>query len=308
MSPLRITAVICTYQRYDAIPLALDSLCRQTLPRENFELIVLDNSPAGPEAQALAERLQFSEWACLRPVWILDPGIGLSRARNASLEACKTPLIAYLDDDAIAEPEWLAAIVEEFSAHDALPGAVGGPVRPLWETPRPPWLPDRLLPYLSIVDYGKTARVLPSPYWLAGANVAFATEELRRAGGFRTDLGRQKQILISNEEIDVYNKLRAAGRQIVYTPDAVVHHSISTSRLTQSWFRRRLAAQAVSDMLIGAPADTAESQDALSCYFTLADSDPTAFDSLFLNHQDPALFYAECKAVYAAMRLLLEQE
>ncbi len=157
-------------------------------------------------------------------------------------------IVAFIDDDAVAEPGWAAALLNAFETFPNA-AAIGGPVRPLWQSPRPAWLGDDMLGHLSIIDHGNRPRMLPSGQHLVGCNMAFRRKDLVEAGGFPRQLGRigSELSLLSNGDRGVFERLRGA---IAYTPDAVVHHRIDAARLSQSWFRRRAAWQAVSDYLM----------------------------------------------------------
>ncbi len=163
--------------------------------------------------------------------------------------------MAFIDDDAVAEPGWAAALLNAFEIFPQA-AAIGGPVRPLWQSPRPAWLGDDMLGHLSIIDHGKGPRMLPPGQHLVGCNMAFRRTALDEAGGFPRQLGRigSELSLLSNGDRGVFERLRGA---IGYTPDAVVHHRIDAARLTQSWFRRRAAWQAVSDYLMNPQAAAA---------------------------------------------------
>lgn len=243
-----ISAVICTYQRYDCLGDAIDSLDRQNLSRESYEIIVVDNSPDRDFSSSFAQR--YAEHPNLS--WIVEHTAGLSNARNAALERARGKIIAYMDDDALADADWLDRLLSAFSMFGERAAVVGGKVEPIWESPRPGWLHDDYLRHLSLVDLkGYVPRVLGTAESLAGTNIAFRTDRLNETGGFSTDLGRKggSHALLSNEENEICRILRRDGLSIVYAPDAIVSHRIGSARLTQEWFRRRVAWQAVSDYL-----------------------------------------------------------
>ncbi len=76
-----------------------------------------------------------------------EPRPGLSLARNRALEACDDgDVIAFVDDDAIVAPDWLEQLADAWIAAPARVACIGGPIRPRFESPRPVWLSDRLLP------------------------------------------------------------------------------------------------------------------------------------------------------------------
>jgi glycosyltransferase involved in cell wall biosynthesis len=242
----RITAVVCTRDGYDRLDRTVGALLGQSLRRDRYHVIVVDNSDDPAPARDFARRHRGTPG--LRVMRERVPG--LSRARNRALAACRTPLIAFTDDDTTPAHDWLERLVAAFDRFGPRAAVVGGRVMPQWEAPRPAWLTDALAGYYGIVDWGGEARAAAEGEWLAGANIAFRTDRLRRAGGFDPRLGRTDGLLLGNEEIAVTNWLRNRRRLVVYEPAAVVQHSIPASRLTAEWLRRRAAWQAVSDHLM----------------------------------------------------------
>ncbi len=247
MSMPRITAAICTYNRYDLLPRAIESLTRQNLATADFEIIVVDNSPDHARSQEIA--LDYGGIENLR--WWSEKTPGLSNARNVATRLAAAPLIAFMDDDAAAAPGWLAAVMSAFAEFGDAAQIVGGRVDPLWAAPQPGWLSGNLLGYVSVVDWGGSARFAAKTEWVAGTNVAFRVAALEAVGGFSVHLGRSRggQALLSNDENDVIERMVANGGRLVYAPAAIVEHLVPSERLTQAWFRRRVAWQAVSDYL-----------------------------------------------------------
>lgn len=233
---LRLTVAVCTHDRRDYLHRALASLSRQTLAPELFEVLVVDNASRDgtrdtvASHQATMPHLRYAH----------EPHLGLSTARNTALTGSRAPLIAYLDDDAVATPGWAAAIVTAFASARPIPGAVGGPIDAIWESERPEWLPDELVAYLTVLDRGPIARALDvrrEPIF--GANMAFAVAALREVGGFDARLGRVGQALLSGEETLILRRLARAGREVHYAPSARVGHHVPAARLTPTWFIER---------------------------------------------------------------------
>jgi hypothetical protein len=106
--------------------------------------------------------------------------------------------------------------------------------------------------YLSLLDFGETRIDIAPPLYVVGGNVIYATSALRVIGGFKTHLGRVGEILLSNEELEICNSLRANGYRILYEPSARIGHVVDPIRVDQSWFRKRIFWQAVSDLLMKA--------------------------------------------------------
>lgn len=242
-----ISVAICTYDRYDLFEAALASLRQQTLPAHRYQIIVVDNSPDAARARVYLQK--YDNVDNIRYIHIAVPG--LSNARNIAAQQCRTDFIAYMDDDAVAESDWLESLLAAFAKFGDKAAAVGGPVLPIWQDERPNWLSDELLDCLTIIDWKGGLRIADEREWAAGANMAFRTTALLEAGAFPTGLGRKGagEALLSNEEIELQSRLRAADHWVIWAPGAKVRHLIKSERLQQAWLRRRLAWQAVSDLL-----------------------------------------------------------
>lgn len=242
MTDPRISAVVCTHGRAALLAEAVTSLARQTLAPSAFEIVVVDNGSRDTTPTLLATL--GAEIANLRTVD--EPVLGVARARNTGSRAARAQLVAYLDDDARAEPTWLEAVLSAFAAFPQS-GCIGGPVRPRWPAARPWWLSDALLSYLAVIDLGPISRPLAAGEWLAGTNSAFRKEALAGVGGFRDALGRHGPSLLSDEDVEAVASLMAAGWPVVYDPALVVHHTIPVERLTLRWFLRRAYWQGISE-------------------------------------------------------------
>ena len=304
--PRRITAAICTYQRYDLLPGAIDSALAQSLPAGTFEVIVVDNSPDA--ARSAREAAAFAQHPNL--VWLHEPRPGLSTARNVAARRAAAPLIAYLDDDARADPGWLENIAACFDQFGDAVQVVGGRIRPWWGAPRPAWLADEMLGSLTVVDLGPERRLLREGEWVAGANIAFRLDALRAAGGFDTSLGRSGggASLLSAEETALTDRIKALGGLVAYDPAAAVEHWIDPERLTQRWFRRRAAWQAVSDYLRDPRArleNQPQSWAAVKGYLLSRNPADRSLRGLALEQQDAGDFRWQVSAVYNAVNALL---
>ena len=240
---VRISAVVCTHNRAAYLCKALRSLVCQTLARELYEVVVVDNASADSTREVVAE---FGDVSNLR--YLYEPVVGVSRARNAGWRGAKGEYVAYLDDDAVASPEWLEKLIEVFETFEPSPGCVGGKIEAIWEARRPDWLGDRMLGRLSIFDWSDVAVVVTKGQWLSGCNLTLSRELLQAVGGFREELGRQGTKLRTNEENYLRQQLDSLGRCSLYHPEIVVHHHVSASRLTKKWFRRAAYWQGISDV------------------------------------------------------------
>ena len=157
--------------------------------------------------------------------------------------------MAYLDDDAVAAPDWLSLLVEPFQ-RDATVGAVGGRVEPAYGAPPPGWLTPSLAHMLSVVDWPGPARDISANEWIVGANIAFRRSYLEQVGGFREDLNRIGLGLISMDEVAVYQAMADRGYRVMYEPAAMVQHEIPRARLRRRWMLERSWAQGQSAAIL----------------------------------------------------------
>lgn len=238
----KISVVICSFKRYDLVLNCLAVLRAQTIPREVFELILVDNTPLETRSD-----ITWQEHGVDKVVFVDIPG--LSRARNAGIKAASADLIVFLDDDAEASPQWLSELLVAFATkRDAL--VVGGRVRAKYIATKPAWITSKLEEYLSCINWGEGLFAIGKHQWIAGANMAFRRSVFSKYGNFDVSLGRiGNASLLSNEETHLLSKLPDGS--IYYASSALVDHLIPPERLKQTWFRKRAYWQAISDALSG---------------------------------------------------------
>jgi glucosyl-dolichyl phosphate glucuronosyltransferase len=255
MSPLEggaetsfVSVVLCTRNRAASLEAALQSIVEQDFPRDRYEIVLVDN--ASTDATPDLAR-SFAAVADLR--YIREERIGLCIARNTGWQAARGPIVAYFDDDAVAGPSWLAAIADAFVRHgDSRIGVIGGPVSPLWQAPRPPWLADVVAGSLTIVDWGREEKVLVDidREWLVGANMALPKRVLEETGGFHPWLDRVGSSLLSSGDVFLQKAVIQRGYACLYVPEMAIEHLVPPSRLGQDWFLKRFYWQGVSDAVM----------------------------------------------------------
>jgi glycosyltransferase involved in cell wall biosynthesis len=242
----RISAVICTHNRADYLERALGSLTQQSLPVDEFEVLVVDNASTDATAE-IARR--FVDWLpTLR--YLREDRLGLSWARNTGAASCRSPYLAYLDDDARAAPNWLERLLCIFERAERAPACIGGRVWLDWDGAAPAWLPPRYYSVYTHVDHGEEDRPLGDREYVVGANLAFRRDVLLGLGGFDTNLGRKGSVLLSGEESAVVGKIRACGLPIFYAGSAAVWHAVPPARRRRSWLWLRMFWDGASQPLI----------------------------------------------------------
>jgi GT2 family glycosyltransferase len=241
------TACICTRDRPGYLSDCLQGLRFQTAPPGSFEIVVVDS---GSDRAVSAEIAHLAQASGARLIRLEEPGVSL--ARNAGAEAGGTDWIAYLDDDAIPAPDWAASVLGVIARREP-PALFGGRILPLWEAPLPRWWPHRLMGVLSIIEHDRAvdyrSRGAPKGLEPYAANMVLHRPALRRAGGFRTEIGRHGPSLLSDEEVQLAWALQSLGYSVRHEPSVLVRHQIQAARLTPPWLLRRLFWQGASTVV-----------------------------------------------------------
>ena len=237
-----LSVVVCAYteDRWDDLSAAIASVRAQTRPLGGAVdeiLLVVDHCPE----LAARSRAAFPD---VRTVTNRERR-GLSGARNTGVAAAHGDVVAFLDDDAAAEPGWSSRLLAGY--RDPAVHGVGGLVRPRWDTGRPSWFPPEFDWVVGCCYRGMSRHRAPVRNFI-GANMSFRRADLLAAGGFRTDLGRVGTRPLGGEETELC--LRIAARHpdgvLLYEPAAAVHHHVPAARSTWSYFRARCYAEGLS--------------------------------------------------------------
>jgi GT2 family glycosyltransferase len=234
-----VSVIVCTHtdRRLELLVECVDSLNANARPPHEV-LVVVDSNP--DLYARLPDRLPPA-------VSILESrGSGASEARNTGIAAATGDLVAFIDDDAVADPDWLEHLTAPFA--DPAVVATGGRAVPRWERP------NRILPPELYWVVGCTYKGHPtSPQPLSrpiGCTMAARRDAILEAGGFPHDFGPSgpQPKSHSNEEIAVSLRLRETHgeRSIWYAPGAVVHHFVPAARTTWTYLWQRCYVEGVS--------------------------------------------------------------
>ena len=242
MSELQIAAIICTHNRDSYLGAAIDSLLQQE--SDNYEILVIDNASSDRTREVVESRL-----GAPRLKYYYEPVLGLSVARNRGAEETNAPILAYLDDDAEASPQWLKVITQAYQENEKL-AIAGGKVTLIWPegiTP-PKWISPDMAGGLGAYDLGEEVVYIDNPNLTPrGLNYSLRRTFLEEIGGFDPNLGRVGKNLLSNEELYMTELALKKGWQVAYLPDALVAHNVAPERTKPGWFLRRSWWQGVSE-------------------------------------------------------------
>jgi len=237
-----ISVVISTYSK-DRLRYLLDciaSLKKQSL-RPDEIILVLDPYP---------DLVEFYESRLLEDVRVVtSQKRGLSNARNAGVRSAKGEIVAFIDDDAVADENWLENLVKDYEDTNVV--GVGGLINPLWEDGRPEWFPEELN-WIVGCSYKGLPECKASVRNPIGCNMAFRKTVFEKVGYFRSDIGRFGKRLLASEETELSMRIleKISNSKIIYEPSAVVYHRVDKSRANLKYLWKRSFYEGVSKALI----------------------------------------------------------
>jgi glycosyltransferase involved in cell wall biosynthesis len=235
-----VSVLVCTYNRAELLGRTLTALLDQQVQRQD-EVLVVDNNSKDATAAVVAGFQPRFQAQGLNLRYEREPKQGLSAARNRAVSTSTRPLVAFLDDDALPVPGWMAALRQSASEHP-LHAGFGGPVHPDFAIEPPGWIRQpHLLSLLSVAEPDWPDGDYPGRRSPIGANMAFP-RALLGAEPFDVRLGRCGASLVSGEENALFRRLRDRGRFRFVRAMAVRHH-IPEERMTHAWFLARFRAE-----------------------------------------------------------------
>jgi len=233
----QISVVVPTIGRKTLVE-CLKSLKEQSY--ENYEVIVVGLSK---ETESIVNSFGFN--------FLFSPISSASRQRNLGIENAKGEIIVFIDDDAIADKEWLSHLVKHYKNEGV--ACVGGKVILKILGKVPEFLKD--LPAGIFKGFiGETLlefanhTVIDKPL-LWASNFSVKKSIFAKVGLFDEELGRSAGNLMGEEETDLQRRILKEGFKIVYDPNAIVTHLVDEERLTKLWFLERSFWQGYSEVL-----------------------------------------------------------
>ena len=231
---MKASVVVCTYamDRYDSFSATVESLLRQTY--EPLELVlVVDGNPK--VFDRVREDFGDADERGVASVVLHDndENRGISYSRTKGGELASGEVVAFIDDDAVAEADWIERLVHVYEETDAV--AVGGDVRPDWQIEKPVFFPEEFYWLVGCVEPGfaENGEEIRNGY---GSNISFRRDVFLEAGGYDTHTGRRGEKHIQAHEAPVCIRIRElTGKGVLYTDDAVVDHKLFDYRGEFGW-------------------------------------------------------------------------
>jgi GT2 family glycosyltransferase len=281
-----VSVVICAYteDRWIFLLKAIESLKSQTVPPNEIILVIDHNN-------ALLQQVKTH----IPDVVVIknSEAPGLSGARNCGISASRYEIIAFLDDDACAVPDWLEQLCTCYDQANVM--GVGGKIDPLWPEERPGWFPAEFDWVVGCTHNGMPHKITPVRN-LIGANMSFKREIFDVTGGFRSEMGRVQSYPAGCEETELCIR---AGQQwpykkLLYNPKARVIHHVPLNRANLRYFSSRCYTEGLSKAKVSRLVGVGDglASERTYCFRTLPKGVMRGFSETFLKGNPKGLMRA----------------
>jgi glycosyltransferase involved in cell wall biosynthesis len=218
--------------RYDDFREAAESVLSQTY--DDVELVVVVDG-----TESVYERVREEYGEIDRVITHCnDENVGLLASRNTGAELATGDVVAFIDDDAVADERWIEDLVHSYEEQDAL--AVGGKMTPIWIAGKPDFLPEEFYWLVGVTHRG----FADGPGYVRntnGSNISFQREVFLKLGGFDTEIGGRKgDKNLQGGETELCARLENEyGERVWYNPEAEVAHKVFDYRTDPKWLLDR---------------------------------------------------------------------
>lgn len=242
-----VSVIVCTcnIDRYQDVVGAVDSLLEQTHRR--IEIIAIIDA-----VEELYQKMivRYGNQSHIRII-ATERNLGAFGAANVGVKAALGEIVAFMDDDAIAERTWVEKLIDTYREFDAI--AVGGKILPAWCCQRPDYLPEEMDWLVGVTHEGFAEENAVEVRNTFGPNMSFRREVFERIGLFNEELGfaQSAPFYRQGSEADFgWRMKQELGKGVIYSPEAVVYHEISQSKVKVRTLLKRAFYQGYSKALL----------------------------------------------------------
>jgi len=238
---LKISVIICTYDRAETLKGILDSLLAQDL-KESYEIIVVDNNSQDNTKELVGS---FGPKFDGKLRYLFQPQQGKTFALNLGIKEARGEIIVFIDDDCLVEKNHLSLIYQAFQENGTEIGIIGGKILPLWgNVAKPAWIIDLKSGWwnttffkgpIGIFDYGDKPFIIDHVkgthrnVTFFGANTSIRKKLLDQYGYFNNE----KTV---GEDTEMCLRLFKAGVKGAYAPQIIVQHKVEAEKITPEYF------------------------------------------------------------------------
>ena len=243
MSTLSVSVVICahTERRWDDTLAAVGSVRAQTHAAKELIVVVDHNRP-------LYERLK----SALPDAAVVEnrEHQGLSGGKNTGIAMASGQVVAFLDDDAVADANWLRFMIDSYGEPDVV--GVGGLTLPNWDARRPSWFPEEFDWVIGCTYIGMPTQRAPVRN-LLGGNASFRREVFDKVGGFKSGIGRahgKRPLGCEETEFCIRLNQQLPGAVLLFDNRATIWHRVGAERSRFGYYRSRCYAEGLSKAMV----------------------------------------------------------
>ncbi|MFA9205787.1 MAG: glycosyltransferase [Burkholderiaceae bacterium] len=233
---MTLSIIICSYNRANYIEAAFDSLYNQSSGLDSFETIIVDNNSTDNTADV------FKNWRANHTngsfTYLTESKQGASFARNTGAANAKGQWLCFMDDDAIANSNYVENIIKHIETKPAVVG-FGGRIIPKYIPSEPKWMSYYVSSLVGNFDYAATACAFENGKYPLESNMIVRKDVYDTIGGFNTALpGVVGTLRIGGEGKELFYKILALGHTIYYDPSICVQHVVEVKKLTSEYMYR----------------------------------------------------------------------
>ena len=200
----------------------VDSLLTQTINKSRFEIIIVDNNSTDCTKKIATDFCKKHS----NIKYLQEKTVGYSAPRNLGWKNASGNILAYIDDDEIAAPDWLEGIEKAFQIEEK-PDIVGGICLPKYDVNPPDWFTESI----GGTNKNRQKGVLNqrTDLYLGCGNIAFKKEVLEKLNGFSNDFNMKNGFLMMGEDTDICLRAKNFGFQLFYDPDIKIYHRMNSN-------------------------------------------------------------------------------
>lgn len=234
--PINISVVICSYNRERYISEALYSLIDQNFDKSFYEVIVVDNNSKDYTAEVCKTIIASHPDVFI--FYFTEVNQGSSFARNTGARKAGGELLCFMDDDAVAEKDFLRNIWSFYKENPSIHG-FGGRIIPKYIPAEPKWMSFYVSSLVGNFNYSDEVTEFSSQRYPLESNMIVTKKAFDEVGGFSLEIPGVKGILrIGGEGKDFFYRMKLKGHRIYYVPNIIVHHVVETPKLTKEYMFR----------------------------------------------------------------------
>jgi glycosyltransferase involved in cell wall biosynthesis len=215
-----ISVVVCTHNRAALLADCVDSLLNQTVDKNRFEIIIVDNNSTDNTEETAKELVKNHN----NIKYFKESIIGYSAPRNCGWKNASGDIIAYIDDDEIAAPDWLESIEKAFQIEEK-PDIVGGICMLKYDADPPGWFIESM----GGTNKNRQKGILNQrkDCFLGCGNIALKKEVLEKLNGFSNNFNTKDGFLMMGEDTDICHRAKNAGFKLFYDPEIKIYHRMN---------------------------------------------------------------------------------